>query len=171
MSEGGRHGDFTPLMRVEVQRADVVGLVRKDLVLAGCELCRALGPALDAVLKKSIARRYPDKVVLFQAGESGSSLHLVLEGEVRLYARKDKDSIELPAARKGDVLGEGEVLDGSGVRAVSAVAHGVVVLTEIPRETLLTGGRLTPAVAATLEAVRKKRSASLDELNDFLNRW
>lgn len=169
MSE--RFGDNTPVVRVELKKADAAEIVRDDKVLRAAPLVTALGSNLAGVLSKAIVRRYPDKVVVFQQGESGSSLFFVLSGEVRLFARKDTDSVELGHAHKGEVAGEGEVLAGDGVRKASGVAQGSVDLAEIPREALVVGGALLPQVVKLLTQVRAVRTRALDELTDFVNRW
>ncbi|MEW6433662.1 MAG: cyclic nucleotide-binding domain-containing protein [Myxococcota bacterium] len=169
MSE--RYGDNTPVVKVELKRADAYELVKSDKVLARCPVVTALGAGLQAVLAKAIVRRYPDKVVIFQQGETGSGLYLVLAGEVRLFARKQADAVELGMVRKGDVLGEGEVLSGDAVRTSSAVAQGVVDLAELPREALLVNGKLTHDLEQALKAIHQARAQALDEMTDFLNRW
>jgi CRP-like cAMP-binding protein len=163
--------DLTPIVRVDLRRADLVSLCHDDPVLARCGLCAALGVRRDATLKNGIARRYPDKVVVFSRGDLSGSLFLVLNGEVRLFGKKGNDVVELPPARKGDVAGEGEVLAGDGLRRVTAIAHGSAELGEFSRELLLDQGQLQPALSTYLEQVRQGRTAALDEMANFLNRW
>ncbi len=162
--------DYTPVLTSEVKRGDVFAQVKADPVLGASEFARAMGASLELALKRGIARRYPDKVVMFQAGDTGSSLFFVLAGEVRLFARKDGGVVELPPARQGDVVGEAEVLDGTGLRAVAAVAHGSVEMTELAREGLMQGGRFPPALSVYLESVRAKRRAALEELHATITR-
>lgn len=169
MSE--RYGDYTPVVKVELKRADAFELVKSDTVLAGCPVVAAMGSRLQAVLSKAVVRRYPDKVVIFQQGEPGSGLFLVLNGEVRLFARKQTDAVELGMVRKGEVLGEAEVLSGGAIRTSSAVAQGSVDLAELPRDALLVNGALIPSLAEALRAVHEARAQALDEMTDFLNRW
>jgi CRP-like cAMP-binding protein len=161
----------TPVVKVELKRADAAELVKQDRLLAGSELARALKDSRDAVLGQAVVRRYPDRMVVFQQNDSGDSLFLVLEGEVRLMGRKQADGVELGMASKGQLLGEGEALEGAALRSTSAVAHGVADLAEIPRTALLTEGRLPPAVRACLERVRQERASKLDEMTAFLDRW
>ncbi len=169
MSE--KFGDFTPVVKVSLQRADPVELVRTAPLLKACPLVKALGARVEDVLKRAVARRYADKVVLFQQGDTGSSLLFVLGGEVRLFARRDRDAVELGVARAGEVLGEAEVLAGGAARAMSAVAQGPVDVAELPREVLLVGGAVPRELAAVLEAARAARAKLLDDLTDFMNRW
>lgn len=166
-----RFGDNTPVVKLDLKRAEPAELIAADPVLAGSPFVKALGAALARVSAKAVLRRFPDKVVLMQQGDVGHSLFLVMKGDVRLFARKAADSVELGVAHRGEVLGEGEVLDGSNVRAASAVAQGQVDVVELPRDVLLEGGALVPAVKAVLEQVRARRRLALDEMTDFLNRW
>lgn len=166
-----RSGDNTPVVKVELKRADAFELIHADKVLSASAVVKALGHSLKAVLASASVRRYPDKVVIFQQGEAGSGLYFVLKGDVRLFARKQTDAVELGMVHRGDVLGEGEVLTGLPLRKASAVAQGAVDLVEIPRDSLLVHGHLLPALKHVLDQVHAARSQALDEMTDFLNRW
>jgi CRP-like cAMP-binding protein len=107
---------------------------------------------------------------LLQQGDAGSSLFFIISGQVRLFARRDLDSAELGFAIRGDVIGEGEVLEGR-VRRCSAVAQGQVDVVELDRSLLVVGDRLPAPVLALLKRVHEKRMKVLDEMSDFLNRW
>lgn len=163
--------DYTPVLRLDLKRADVAELVLQDIELKDCPFVRALGPAAIDILKQGVARRYHDRVVVFHTGDEGGSLFFVLNGEVRLFARKEADGVELKPVRRGGVLGETEVLTASTKRSASAVAHGHVDIVELSRASLLKDGHLLGPVKAHLEAVRSERAKALDELADFLNRW
>lgn len=162
-----RPGSSTAVTKVELKRADPAEVILKDSYLASTPAVKALGSAVS----KGTLKRIADKVVVLQQGEPGTSLFFVIAGEVRLFARKDRDSAELGVARRGEVLGEGEVLDGAPTRKCSAVAQGPIEVIELPREALLTGGRLSPALETLLRQVHQHRMKALDEMSDFLNRW
>jgi CRP-like cAMP-binding protein len=164
-------GEKEAVVRVELKRANAVDLVRADQVLSGCAFVGSLGARSTEVLGKGVVRRCPDKVVIFQKGDTGGSLLLVLAGEVRLIGRKGPDQVELGTARRGDVFGEAEVLAATLERGCSAVAHGTVDFVELPREALLLSGALPRPIAQALEAVSRSRTAQADEMADFLNRW
>jgi CRP-like cAMP-binding protein len=166
-----RSGDNTPVVKVELKRADAFELIHGDKVLSASAVVKALGASLKAVLAHASVRRYPDKVVIFQQGEAGSGLCFVLKGDVRLFARKQTDAVELGMVHRGDVLGEGEVLSGNPLRKASAVAQGPVDLVEIPRDSLLVHGHLPAGLRKVLDDVHAARSRALDEMTDFLNRW
>lgn len=166
-----RTGEHTPVVKVELKRADPAELIAGNPVLSGAALVKALGLRSKAVLSNAVIRRFPDKAVLMQQGEEGSSLFFVLAGDARLFARRDTDSAELGVAHAGDVLGEGELLAGQGGRRCSAVALGQIDVVELPRAGLLVDGKLPPPLASMLEAVKQGRMKALDEMSDFLNRW
>jgi CRP-like cAMP-binding protein len=161
----------SPVVKIELKRADAAELVRGDPFLAGCELARALEGRLDQVLGQAVVRRYPDRMVVFQQNEPGDSLYLVLAGEVRLLGRKQTDGVELGSAGRGQLLGEGEALAGVATRRTSAVARGVADLAEVPRAALLVNGRLPGPLQRCLERVGQERARRLDEMTDFLDRW
>lgn len=161
----------TPILRLDLKRADAAELVKGDRALLNCPFVRALGSSSTDVLGKGVVRRYPDKVVVFQQNDPGGSLFLVLAGEARLFARKHTDTVELGFVHKGDVLGEGEFLSGCGVRSASAVACGQLDLVEFTKEALSSGAGLPAALHRTLGEVATNRTAKLDEMADFLNRW
>ena len=124
-------GDSATLMRVALKPADAFELVMADGSLANSDVVGALGARAQEVLARGVVRRYADRAVVFQAGEEGGSLFIVLAGEVQLLGRRDSDSVEFGAVHKGGVFGEGEVLAGIRVRCSSALARGEADLVEI----------------------------------------
>lgn len=166
-----RFGDSTPVVKVELKRANPLEIVRGDRMLSVSGLVHALGDSLPASLSGALIRRYPDKVVLMQKDDPGDSLMLIISGEVRLFARRDRDNVELTTARVGEVVGECEVLSGQGKRCFTALAQGQVEVIDITRRALLQGEHLPRPLAAYLERVKLQRTRQLDELTDFMNRW
>lgn len=166
------NGSSPPQVRIELVRADVTGRVEKDPVLSGTRLVKTLGPRWRDVLKQGQAKRAADRAVIFQQGDHGASLVFVLAGHVRLFARKDTDTVELGLAHAGDVVGEAEALTGKGPRAMSAVASGVVELLEVDRTHLFSLGQpVGRALEQWLGELQAQRLKALDEMTDFLNRW
>jgi CRP-like cAMP-binding protein len=162
--------DQVPVVKVKLERANAAELIAADPRLAGAPLMKALGAPAKALVSGAVMRRFQDKAVLMQQGDSGRTLLFVLAGDVRLFARRDTDSVELGVAHPGDVLGECEVLSGEA-RRCSAVALGQVDVLELTYDALLLGGKLPPQLSAMLEGVKKHRMKALDEMSDFLNRW
>ncbi len=163
--------EFTPIVRLSLKKGDPWARIREDLKLSESSLVFALGEQAEEVMKLALMKRSPDKVVMFQQGEVGDSLYFVVSGTVRLFARKDRDSLELPSIGIGDVIGETEVLGGAPHRHQSAIAQGVVELIEIPRKSLLVDGMLPAPIESLLNRIRKTRDGQLDELTTFMNRW
>jgi CRP-like cAMP-binding protein len=163
-----KKADDSGSVKIELKRAEVTDLIARDAVWANAPVVKLLGVP---TLSKGQLRRFPDKAVLFQQGDDGDSLFIVVAGDVRLFARKDRDSVELGHAHKGEVFGEGSVLEG-GPRKTSSVAVGQVDVLELPRLMVLNAeGKLFPVLATLLRDVHQRRMKALDEMNDFLNRW
>jgi CRP-like cAMP-binding protein len=159
-------GERTPLLKLKLERVDVVDRVQSDPVLSQGAVLAALGERQVAVLRAGALYRYPDRAVLFQPGDEGTALLMVCSGEVRIYARRDADLVELATAKAGDVVGEDEALSGSA-RQSAAVAQGPVEVLSLPRESLVS---LEP-LRTFLLGVQSRRRAQRDELADFMNRW
>jgi CRP-like cAMP-binding protein len=159
------------VVKIALKRADIGALVSADEALRTSGFVKALGRLSDSVLKQGTARRYPDRTVLFQQGDSGNSLFFVLRGEVRMSGRKGTDVVELGSAVLGDVFGEVEVLSGEASRNSSAVAQGEVDVAEFPRASFLQQGRVVREVLMFLQPIQQSRQKALHEMTDFLNRW
>ncbi len=166
-----RSGNRIPIVKVELKRVDPVEMIGSRSELASAPFIKALGKARAGILSQSVIRRYPDTCVVMQQGDMGHSLFLVLEGGVRIFARRDTDSAELGVVHCGEVFGESEVLTPKGVRRCSAVAQGQVDVMELSKSSLLLNGHLPADVAAFLQGVQRTRVKALDEMSDFLNRW
>ena len=163
------HGDFTPVMPVTHRRVDFAVLVKRDEQLRKAPLVEALGDDKARVLfKLAIGRRYPDKVIIFRQGDPGDTLCLVIRGEVRLFMNHDENTVEFGRVGKGDVFGEGEVLEGTAVRSSSALASGEVELVALPRRTLLEYIQERPALRDYLDGVQSKRRTVLSGLASLL---
>ena len=79
------HPQTTPVARVELRRASVLDVVASDDVLRACALLRSLSREVQqALLEQGTPRRFADQAGVFQQGEAGSGLFLVLKGEARL---------------------------------------------------------------------------------------
>lgn len=159
------------MVKLALKRADLCEMVLTDELLKESAFMKALGSRAEALLKVGVARRYPDRTVLFQPGDAGNALFFVLRGDVRLSGRKGSDLVELGLAQRGQVFGEAELLSGESVRSTAAVAQGDVDAAEFPREVLLERGVLPRELAALLRPIQEARLKSLSEMTDFMNRW
>lgn len=151
----------TPVVRVELKRANAAEVVNSDDELRELPLVKAL---TAKVLEQGVLRRFSPQAVLWQQGDEGRSLMLVVAGSARVLARRDKDNAELATARKGDVLGESEVLGGVR-RKYSVVALQQLDVVELSQVTM------SPELNALLLNVQSTRNKALDDMSDFLNRW
>ena len=124
------------VLRVELKRADALELLAQDEVLRVAPVGRALLSSPE-LLQRGVLRRHLPGGVLWQPGDEGQSLLVVLSGLVRLYGRRDADLTEVDVAGKGDVLGENEVLSGQLRRSCAAVTPEGAEVLELPREALL----------------------------------
>ena len=162
------------MVRIELKRADGAQLVRENAVLKASELVTALGARADEVLRGGTPLRFAAKTSLFQQGQAGHSVFFVIRGDVRLAARNEggDDSFDLGLVHPGEFVGEAEVLTGGGMRAFSALADKPVEAIELARAALTSSqGQLGRELVTLFERARKLRQASLNEMNDFLNRW
>ncbi len=170
-----RLDQLTPITRIELKRADVAELVKKDAMLSACPFVGALGPTAEAVLRSGTALRYPATAALFQQGQPGHSVFFVLRGDVRLVTHPDPDTdddIELGQVLAGQFIGEAEVLEGGAMRTFSAIAVDVAEVVEFSRASLTsTQGVLAVGLKRLFEQSRAQRRASFDELTAFFNRW
>jgi CRP-like cAMP-binding protein len=158
----------TPVVKLELKRADLGELLSADPVLAVAPLVKLLTPA---ILAKATMRRFPDKGLIVQQGQPGESLFFVMKGDVRLFARRDSDSAELGIAHRGEFFGEGELLDGKNARHCSATAQGQVDVLEFSRDVLQTERAFSAPMLGLLNEAYSRRTKALDEMSDFLNRW
>ena len=163
--------DSTPLVRVGLKRIAVAELVAGDPLLHNSRLLAGLNAAARAPLfEAGRVRRFAHQALLFEQGHGGGQLLMVARGQVRLVARHQKESVELGAVHKGDIIGEGELL-GDAAPAFSAVADGEVDAIEFPRASIQKLLKNHPAMRAYLAGLRDARRAALDEMASFLGRW
>lgn len=159
----------TPVVRVELKRADAVDVLSSDAELKDVPVVRAL-LAYPEALRSAVLRRFAPQTVLWQQGDEGDSLLLVTAGAARVLARRDTDNAELTTARKGDVLGESEALGGAK-RGYSVAVQQQLDVVEVPRAALLNRNELPRELASLLQSVKAQRAKALNDLSDFLNRW
>lgn len=151
----------TPVVRVELKRANAAEVAESDEVLRELPVVKALDVK---VLEQGVLRRFAPQAVVWQQGDEGETMLLVVAGSARILARRDTDNAEIGTAQKGDVLGESEALGGTR-RKYSVVVLQQLDVIEVPRFTV------SPALTAVLQGFASTRGKALDELSDFLNRW
>ncbi len=118
---------------------------------------------VDAILDFATERRFRRGQVVFQKGDTGSSMMAVLSGRVRISAvNADGKEITLNVINPGEVLGEIALLDGQP-RSADASAIEDTVLLVVERRNFLPFLTNNQQLASRLLAVlcEKLRSTSL----------
>ncbi len=98
-------------------------------------------------------RRLAPGELLFQQGEPGASLFLLLDGEAAVFLRApNHDQLRVGKLRPGDVIGEQSCLD-PGLRSVTVTAATDALVLELTRAELDRMARELPRVASVLLGV------------------
>ena len=85
-------------------------------------LARLAGADLRALASHGRVRRYPAEAVIFREGDRGDSLHIVMEGSVRVSVLSSKgEEATVALLGPGEFVGDLALLDGRP-RSASAVA-------------------------------------------------
>lgn len=85
-----------------------------------------------AVAKKSGIKTLSPGEILFNEGDSATSMYIIQKGQLRLFRPKGKGFVEIAVLRAGEVLGEMAYFDpDSKTRSVSAAAITSVDIIEI----------------------------------------
>jgi CRP/FNR family cyclic AMP-dependent transcriptional regulator len=136
----------------------------KRTALRTSPLFKAMQPEeVDAILDFATERRFRRGQVVFQKGDTGSSMMAVLSGRVRISAvNADGKEITLNVINPGEVLGEIALLDGQP-RSADASAIEDTVLLVVERRNFLPFLTNNQQLASRLLAVlcEKLRSTSL----------
>ena len=134
-------------------------------ILAAVPLFKLLDPVERAGLGKVFGRHDIEPgVVIFNFGEPGDSLFIVVSGTVELSVRDTTGTrIVLAECRRGDFFGELSLLDG-GARTATATAVEAADLLVLDRQDLMTFLRAHPDAALDLLAIMGERLRSTDAL-------
>lgn len=134
-------------------------------ILAAVPLFKLLDPIERAGLAKVFDRQdAASGQVIFNAGEPGDSLYIVVSGTVELSVRDTTGSrIVLAECRRGDFFGELSLLDG-GARTATATAVSPGDLLVLDREDLMTFLRAHPDAALDLLTIMGERLRTTDAL-------
>jgi CRP-like cAMP-binding protein len=105
------------------------------------------GQDIACLLDRAEARRHGDAVLLFQKGDPGDGLFVVLDGLVKIYAlSEDGREIILNVMSEGDLFGEIALLDGKA-RTAAAATMGDALLVKIHRKDVLELMERRPEIA------------------------
>ncbi|WP_293996926.1 Crp/Fnr family transcriptional regulator [Sphaerotilus sp.] len=125
-----------------------------------------LSPALLALVRKAVPRRYRKGVILIQEGEIGDTLYVVLAGRVKVFSLGPNDrEITFGLYGCGEFIGEMS-LDG-GPRVASVVTVEPTTCVVITRQTLQEHLAQYPEFAFELLAkvIARARAATRDARN------
>ncbi len=123
------------VIKLELKRVDLQELVKIDDMLGTAPLFKSIGPeATTGLLTGAATRRVQGGQPVFQEGSPGTSLFLVLRGEVGLGRGQGAAAVELCTVSKGEFFGEAEVLGPSAKRSYTATAIGQADLAEFPSQ-------------------------------------
>jgi len=136
-----------------------------ETLLDRSELFEHLTAEDRAGLARVVDRReLPAGETLFQVGEPGESLFVVVAGEIELFIRDTTgQKIVLTVAGDGQIFGELALLDGGG-RTATAVALMDTELLELDRDDLLLLFQKTPDAAVRLLAAMGHMTRKADDL-------
>lgn len=90
----------------------------------------------ERLLARMVLESYLDREVLFEEGDPGDGIFLLLSGDVEILIRVGNHEQILGCFMEGEFLGEVSVLDGGG-RSTSARAHGPVTVGKIPKDIMI----------------------------------
>ena len=112
----------------------------------------------------AVPRRYGKDQVIFQEGDPGTALYVIVEGRVRI-ARSSPDGRErtIILLGPGDFFGELALLDG-GARSEDAIVHEDSELLLVPREDFLAFLLEQPQVAMSLLVALSQRLRRTSQL-------
>ncbi|NZD58803.1 Crp/Fnr family transcriptional regulator [Sphaerotilus montanus] len=125
-----------------------------------------LSPALLALARRAVPRRYRKGVILIQEGEFGDTLYIVLSGRIKVFSIGPNDrEITFGLYGSGEFVGEMS-LDG-GPRAASVITVEPTTCVVITRPTLLEHITQYPEFAFELLAkvIARARTATRDARN------
>jgi hypothetical protein len=112
------------------EQTTMYSTLEKTILLKGVELFEAIPASkLSRVAQIAAEVRLPDAARIFNEGDHGDSLFIVVDGSVRIH-RGERD---LAVLGKGDCLGEMALLDREP-RSADVTVTAAAVLLEIPQE-------------------------------------
>ena len=125
-------------------------------------LHRLSAEARERLVRAGHALRLDPGRNLYQAGDTGDAVYVVLEGEVEILARNPEGvDVRIAALGRGAIVGEMSVLEG-GVRSTDVVAVRQCSLYRIPRRALIEVLRSDPdaALEMIIELSRRLRATN-----------
>jgi CRP/FNR family transcriptional regulator, cyclic AMP receptor protein len=127
-------------------------------------LARLVDADLSALASRGKEREFGASSVIFREGEAGDSLHVVMDGRVRISVVSPEGSeATLSFIEKGDCFGDLAIFDG-GPRTATATAVGATKTFVIMREDFLAWVEERPKAAIALLETLSRRIRRTDEV-------
>ncbi|MDH5510279.1 MAG: serine/threonine-protein kinase [Nitrospinota bacterium] len=128
------------------------------------------------ISKLSSRENFKPEQVIFEEGDRGDKIYVIIEGKVRIVQRYGKpDQIELSVLKEGDCFGEMAVIDNSPRSATAVVMEGPVtamsineIVMRITRPELCV--KLYKNLASIISEKLRKTDTIMQELVDKLSR-
>lgn len=118
---------------------------------------------LEELAQTLVVKKYRSKHQIFQQGDIGSTMYIILSGQVNIYLPASPDNLPLQTMYAGDYFGELALFDNEP-RSASAIAITDVVLLELAQTALLGFVQQRPHVAMVLLATLASRLRATNAL-------
>lgn len=162
----------TPVTRLELKRVGLLEWVKAEDKLQKSPLLHVLGDqARSELLSGAVTRRFAPRTSVFDAGDSGASLFLILRGEVRQVVRAESGSIDVGVLHPGEFFGEDVVLLPGSSRQCAALAMGDLDVAEFSCAQLAKVGEREPKLLQEIQRIHRLRQEAREEMLAFVGRW
>lgn len=150
--------DESPGRTAESAAGDQVPTVEQKELQASALFSSFPEGALEKVLSSTSLRTYSEGDIIVSEGEKGSSLFLIVSGEVKVYTRSE-DGRHLPLAEltAGDFFGEVSLLTGKP-RTATITAKTSVTAIELTRNSVDEIAEDHPEVRQIMESFYERRA-------------
>lgn len=134
-------------------------------LLQGIDLFKSIGQQeLNLLARQVVRRRYTAGELIFQYGDEGSSMFVIVSGDVNIHIPGDSSRrLSLKDISRGEHFGELVLFDNQP-RSASALATTDVEAIELSRETLLHNIEQHPTIAIALLQTLSQRLRQTDAL-------
>jgi CRP/FNR family cyclic AMP-dependent transcriptional regulator len=118
---------------------------------------------LEELAQTLSVKKYRSRHQIFKQGAIGSTMYIILSGQVNIYLPASPDNLPLQTMYPGDYFGELALFDNEP-RSASAIAISDVVLLELMQTTMLGFVQQRPHVAMVLLATLASRLRATNAL-------
>jgi CRP/FNR family transcriptional regulator len=148
----------SPYQEDAVETSTILSVMERVLLLRRVPLLAGLAPAdLQPVAAIAHEHHFSDGEVIFEQGEPGDQLYLIVTGQVRVVANHPgQPEIEIARRAAGEVVGEMAIIDDEP-RSASGIAVGKVHALALDRKNFESLLRERPEVSLAVMRVLCKR--------------